>query len=121
MSFRATSSISLERRVSGAVVKPSNACFDDQPDLGAQLGETRRRVQPDAMLALARSPTARPRRCARSERPESGSNERSCAIERAVAVCHQSRARKRAMTPSRLAAVPHEHAAGREHSRELAR
>ena len=54
LDLRATSSISLERRVKVRGVKPSYACSTIKPDVGAQLGEPRRRVE--ANLVLARRP-----------------------------------------------------------------
>ena len=58
--FRATSSISPERRAQRPVAPAVVRLLDDEAASSAQLGQVRRRVEPDPVLALAASPTAPP-------------------------------------------------------------
>ena len=51
--------------------------------------------------------------------PESASNDRSWATSVPLLVCHQSRREESGHHAVSTRAVPHEHAAGREHPREL--
>ncbi len=100
--FRATSSISLDLRVRGLRVNPS---YDSSTINPSAAHSSARRVAVNNLIRCDRLPGDCPPLCHRdsiSRIPESGSNDRSCAIVVPSLVSHQSRARKRAMTPSRL-------------------